>query len=90
MDPMPAPTGSYELPMFPLGSVLLPGMVLPLRVFEPRYRALIATVPSADAPEFGCVLIERGSEAGGGGVWLMRKLWSGGRGRLARVSSVAT
>ncbi len=68
MDPTPAPTGSYELPMFPLGSVLLPGMVLPLRVFEPRYRVLVDTVLLADEPEFGCVLIERGSEVGGGDV----------------------
>jgi hypothetical protein len=57
-----------ELPMFPLGSVLLPGMVLPLRVFEPRYRVLVDTVLLADEPEFGCVLIERGSEVGGGDV----------------------
>ncbi len=54
--------------MFPLGSVLLPGMVLPLRVFEPRYRVLVDTVLLADEPEFGCVLIERGSEVGGGEV----------------------
>lgn len=54
--------------MFPLGSVLLPGMVLPLRVFEPRYRVLVDTVLLADEPEFGSVLIERGSEVGGGEV----------------------
>jgi uncharacterized protein len=55
-------------PMFPLGSVLLPGQVLPLHVFEPRYRQLVADVTaSADHPgEFGVVLIERGSEVGGG------------------------
>jgi Lon protease-like protein len=58
----------YELPMFPLGSVLLPGMVLPLRVFEPRYRVLVDTVLLADDQDFGCVLIERGSEVGGGDV----------------------
>lgn len=57
-----------ELPMFPLGSVLLPGMALPLRVFEPRYRVLVDTVLLADEPEFGSVLIERGSEVGGGDV----------------------
>jgi Lon protease-like protein len=60
-----------ELPMFPLGSVLLPGMVLPLRVFEPRYRVLVDTVLLADRQEFGCVLIERGSEVGGGDVRTM-------------------
>jgi len=53
------------LPMFPLGTVLLPGMVLPLHVFEPRYRALVRDVRAAD-DRFGVVLIERGSEVGGG------------------------
>jgi Lon protease-like protein len=52
-------------PMFPLGSVLLPSMVLPLHVFEPRYRQLTATCIENDR-EFGVVLIERGSEVGGG------------------------
>jgi Lon protease-like protein len=51
--------------MFPLGTVLLPGMVLPLHVFEPRYRALVRDVRAAD-DRFGVVLIERGSEVGGG------------------------
>jgi Lon protease-like protein len=55
------------LPQFPLGSVLLPTMVLPLHVFEPRYRALTRDVLAADAT-FGVPLIERGSEVGGGDV----------------------
>lgn len=55
------------LPMFPLGSVLFPTMVLPLHVFEPRYRAL-ATDVLAGEREFGVTLIERGSEVGGGDV----------------------
>ena len=54
-----------ELPMFPLGLVLVPGAVLPLHIFEPRYRALVHDVLAADA-DFGVVLIERGSESGGG------------------------
>lgn len=62
----PAPETSYELPMFPLGAVLLPGMALPLQVFEPRYRAMMDVVLAAEPPEFGVVLIERGSEVGGG------------------------
>jgi uncharacterized protein len=53
------------LPMFPLGTVLVPAMVLPLHVFEPRYRALVRDVLERE-PEFGVVLIERGSEVGGG------------------------
>ncbi|MEP6625976.1 MAG: LON peptidase substrate-binding domain-containing protein [Acidimicrobiia bacterium] len=61
---MAAPT---ELPMFPLGSVLVPGQVLALQVFEPRYRALVETCLEADG-SFGVVLIERGREVGGGDV----------------------
>ncbi len=56
------------LPMFPLGSVLLPGAVLPLHVFEPRYRALVQHCLAADDHEFGVVLIDRGHEVGGGDV----------------------
>ena len=63
---MPEPT--RELAMFPLGSVLMPGMPLPLRVFEPRYVALLSTVLGQEDREFGVVLIERGSEVGGGDV----------------------
>jgi Lon protease-like protein len=56
------------LPMFPLGSVLFPGGVLPLHVFEPRYRALVQDCLTQEDPEFGVTLIERGSEVGGGDV----------------------
>lgn len=54
-----------ELPMFPLGTVLFPHMVLPLHIFEPRYRALIHDVLAHDR-EFGVTLISRGHEVGGG------------------------
>lgn len=54
-------------PMFPLGTALLPGGLLPLHVFEPRYRAMVHDLLGADgAPEFGQVLITRGREVGGG------------------------
>lgn len=53
--------------MFPLGTVLVPGMVLPLHVFEPRYQRLVQDCLAGE-PEFGVVLIERGSEVGGGDV----------------------
>jgi Lon protease-like protein len=53
--------------MFPLGTVLLPGMVLPLHVFEERYRQLMHDCLAGDQ-EFGVALIERGSEVGGGDV----------------------
>jgi Lon protease-like protein len=62
-------TGSTrELAMFPLGSVLFPGMPLPLRIFEPRYVAMLSSVLAETEQEFGVVLIERGSEVGGGDV----------------------
>ncbi len=54
------------LAMFPLGAVLLPGAVMPLHVFEPRYRALVQDCLRAEVPEFGVVMIQRGSEVGGG------------------------
>ena len=55
------------MPMFPLGSVLLRSMLLPLRIFEPRYREMIAACLEGEG-RFGVVLIERGSEVGGGDV----------------------
>lgn len=54
------------MPMFPLGSVLLPAMPLPLRIFEPRYLKLLGDLMGSESPEFGVVLIERGTEVGGG------------------------
>jgi len=53
--------------MFPLGSVLFPGALLPLHVFEPRYRRLVQDCLAGE-PEFGVVLIDRGHEVGGGDV----------------------
>lgn len=50
--------------MFPLGIVLLPGSVLPLYLFEPRYVALYSDILAGDR-EFGVVLIERGAASGG-------------------------
>jgi Lon protease-like protein len=56
--------------MFPLGSVLLPSMVLPLHIFEDRYRAMVRDCLSGER-EFGVTLIERGSEVGGGDIRAM-------------------
>lgn len=53
--------------MFPLGSVLLPGAPLGLNVFEPRYLVMLQHCLGGDG-RFGVVLIERGSEVGGGDV----------------------
>lgn len=52
--------------MFPLGSVLFPHMPLALRIFEERYRVMLARVLAEEKAEFGVVLIERGRESGGG------------------------
>jgi Lon protease-like protein len=54
-----------ELPMFPLGMVLFPTQLLPLHVFEPRYRQMTRDLLAGDG-RFGVVLIERGNEVGGG------------------------
>jgi len=56
----------YPLPMFPLSNVVFPYMLLPLHIFEERYRDLMADLQAVDEPEFGVVLIERGWEVGGG------------------------
>ena len=49
------------LPLFPLGSVLFPGALMPLHIFEPRYRLLIRRCIDRQRP-FGIVLIRSGSE----------------------------
>lgn len=54
------------MPMFPIGTTMLPGSILQLHVFEPRYRTLMLDVLAAPVPEFGVVLIARGKEVGGG------------------------
>ena len=52
--------------VFPLGTVLVPGLVLPLHIFEPRYRTLIHDLLALPAPErgFGVVAIREGHEVG--------------------------
>ncbi|BBY23023.1 hypothetical protein MSTO_32280 [Mycobacterium stomatepiae] len=54
-----------ELAMFPLESAFLPNQDLPLRIFEPRYVALVRHCVDTGEP-FGVVLIARGREVGGG------------------------
>ncbi|HUG55960.1 MAG TPA: LON peptidase substrate-binding domain-containing protein, partial [Candidatus Limnocylindrales bacterium] len=53
------------LPLFPLRTVLFPGMLLPLHVFEPRYRLLVRRSLDGELP-FGVVLIRSGAEVGPG------------------------
>jgi len=50
-----------SLPLFPLGTVLFPGGVLPLRIFEVRYLDMIGKCYKAGAP-FGIVSLTQGSE----------------------------
>jgi Lon protease-like protein len=52
--------------MFPLESALLPGEELPLRIFEPRYSALVRDTLEREDKSFGVVLIAQGREVGGG------------------------
>jgi uncharacterized protein len=54
-----------ELPLFPLHTVLCPGVALPLRIFEERYRAMTRRCLERDEP-FGVVLIRDGREVGPG------------------------
>jgi Lon protease-like protein len=56
-----------EVPLFPLNTVLFPGMPLPLHIFEPRYREMIA-VCTRDEQAFGVLLIQEGPEVGPGAV----------------------
>lgn len=69
------------MPMFPLGTVLFPHVLLPLHVFEPRYRALVEDC-LRHSQEFGVVLIERGTEVGGGDS----RFWVG---TVARIREAA-
>jgi uncharacterized protein len=53
------------LPLFPLGTVLFPGMVLPLHVFEERYRQLVRDLLDSPKPRrFGVIAIREGRETG--------------------------
>jgi Lon protease-like protein len=52
-----------ELPLFPLHSVLCPGIALPLHIFEPRYREMVGHCLETGSP-FGVVLIRDGREVG--------------------------
>jgi Lon protease-like protein len=58
-----APAGASLLPLFPLPDVVLfPGVLLPLHIFEPRYRALVADALEADR-RIGMVLLRGGWES---------------------------
>lgn len=52
----------FELPLFPLNTVLFPGMPISLHIFEPRYKQMISKCLGTGEP-FGVVLIRHGAEA---------------------------
>ncbi len=79
----PHQTAAVELAMFPLGTVLFPGIAMSLHVFEPRYQALTRSCLAGDG-HLGIVLIERGSEVGGGDV----RFAVGTRARIAEAVSL--
>jgi uncharacterized protein len=57
------------LPLFPLGTVLYPGLVLPLHIFEDRYKQLVRDLLDREEPRrFGVIAIREGRETGIGGV----------------------
>ena len=78
---------SDRLPLFPLGLVLLPGLLLHLHVFEERYRVLIREL--LDLPEqerrFGVVAIREGREVGADGVTALHEI-----GCVAQLRQVET
>jgi hypothetical protein len=62
---------THRLPLFPLGTVLFPGLLLPLHIFEERYRLLVrelVDVPEGQPRRFGVIAIREGREVGAHGV----------------------
>jgi Lon protease-like protein len=77
---------SEALPIFPLSTVLFPGVTLPLHIFEERYRSLVSSLleqPEGDDRAFGIVAIREGYEVGSRGVHSVQRL-----GCSARLTSV--
>ena len=64
-------TSPVPQPMFPLQSALLPGEVLPLRIFEPRYAQLVQDCLAMTEPAFGVVL------TAGYILWMIQRVYLG-------------
>ena len=81
MTPVPE-----RLPLFPLGLVLLPGLLLPLHVFEERYRDLVRDLLELPEPDrrFGVVAIREGREVGADGARALHEV--GCAAQLRRVT----
>ena len=58
---------SRDIPLFPLGTVLFPNQLMPLHIFEERYKQMIGECLEDDT-EFGVVLIKQGREVGDGAI----------------------
>jgi Lon protease-like protein len=66
---------SQSLPLFPLGTVLYPGLVLPLHIFEERYRELVRDLLDGPEPQqFGVIAIREGRETGVAGVRALHEI----------------
>ena len=76
---------SELLPLFPLSTVLFPGMRLPLHIFEERYRLLAADLQAQPEPRrFGVIAIRKGREVGADGVTALHEV-----GCVAEVRQIA-
>lgn len=81
-----------RLPLFPLGTVLFPGVLLPLHVFEERYRRMVRDLleEDQDRRDIGVVAIREGREVGADGAAGLRALHPVGCvARLRRVDPYA-
>jgi uncharacterized protein len=66
---------SELLPLFPLSTVLFPGMRLPLHIFEERYRLLVTHLREQPAPQrFGVIAIRKGREVGADGITALHEV----------------
>jgi len=77
---------SELLPLFPLSTVLFPGMRLPLYIFEERYRLLVAHLRTRPEPQrFGVIAIRKGGEVGADSVTALHEV-----GCVAAVRQIAS
>jgi uncharacterized protein len=66
---------SETLPLFPLGTVLFPGLLLPLHIFEERYRQLVRDLLDRPEPRrFGVIAIRQGRETGVDGIQALHEI----------------
>jgi uncharacterized protein len=66
---------SETLPLFPLGTVLFPGLLLPLHIFEERYRQLVRDLQDGPEPRrFGVITIRQGRETGVDGIQALHEI----------------